>query len=96
MFHIHEFGITLQIYDEHLQIEGNKELKKKKEKDRGTYPVNFMFGLLFENNRLINSSSICDHATQAFVITASLDNSTNIVIIHFPISVLQSAPRRSC
>ena len=30
MFHIHEFGITRQIYDEHLQIEGNKELKKKR------------------------------------------------------------------
>ena len=29
MFHIHEFGITLQIYDQHLEIEGNKELKKK-------------------------------------------------------------------
>ena len=42
-----------------------------------------MFGLLFENNRLINSSSICDHAMQAFVITTSLNNSTTIVIRHF-------------
>ena len=53
MFHIHEFGITRQIYNKHLQIEGNKELKKKETEE----PVNFMFGLLFENNRLINSSN---------------------------------------
>ena len=68
-----------------------KKIKKKKEKDKRTDPVNFMFGLLFENNRLINSSSICDHAMQAFVITTSLNNSTTIVIRHFPRGVLQSA-----
>ena len=28
VFHVHEFGITRQIYDKHVQIEGNKELKK--------------------------------------------------------------------
>ena len=32
VFHIYEFGITRQIYNKHLQIEGNKELKKKEGK----------------------------------------------------------------
>ena len=29
VFHIDEFGITRRIYNKHLQIEGNKGLKKK-------------------------------------------------------------------